>query len=187
MNSLDPLVIFPILIFMARVADVTFGTIRIISVARRRKSIAPIFAFFEIIIWLFAISQIMQNLTNIAYYLAYAFGYATGNFVGVWIEEKMAIGKVIIRIITRKNASELVDHLRSMGYGVTNFNGEGSSGPVKLIYLAIDRNCIRDIVKMIKEFNPKAFFSIEEVSQENAGIFPRKSHYWDIDLGLKIK
>lgn len=179
------LIVVPILIFIARVADVSFGTIRIILISRGSKFIAPIFGFFEIIIWLFAISQIMQNLTNITYYLAYAFGFAAGTFVGIWVEEKMAIGMVIIRIITKKDASELIEHLRSTGYGVTSFDGQGSTGIVKLIYMTIERKDIDSIIEIIKEFNPKAFFSVEEVRMENAGVFPsRKSHRWNFDLGL---
>lgn len=181
------LIVVPILIFLAKVADVTFGTIRIILISRGRKFIAPIFAFFEIIIWLFAISQIMQHLTNITYYLAYAGGYAIGNFVGVWVEEKMAIGMVIIRIITKKDASELVERLRSTGYGVTSFDGQGSTGQVKLIYMTIERKDVDNIIEIIKRFNPKAFFSVEEVRLENAGVFPmRKAHNWSFDLGLHV-
>lgn len=175
------LIIIPILIFIAKIADVTFGTVRIILVSRGRKFIASIFGFFEIIIWLFAIIQIMQHLTNIVYYLAYAFGFAAGTFVGILVEEKMAIGTVVIRIITKKDASELVEHFRTIGYGVTSFDGQGATGPVKLIYMTIERKDIEDIVEIIKEFNPKAFFSIEEVRMENAGIFPLRRG-WNFDL-----
>lgn len=181
------LIIVPILIFLARVTDVSFGTIRIILVSRGRKFIAPIFGFFEIIIWLFAISQIMQNLTNITYYLAYAFGFAVGTFVGICVEEKMAIGMVIIRIITKKDASELVEHLRSTGYGVTSFDGQGATGQVKLIYMVIERKDIDKIIEIIKEFNSKAFFSVEEVRMGNAGVFPmRRGYRWNFDLGLHV-
>lgn len=172
------LIVIPILIFIARIMDVTFGTIRIIFVSRGKKFLAPIFGFFEIIIWLFAIGQIMQHLTNITYYLAYASGFATGTFVGIYVEEKMAIGMVIIRIITKKDASELVEHLRSTGYGVTSFDGQGSTGQVKLIYMTIKRKDIDDIIEIIKKFDQKTFFSIEEVRLESAGIFPsRRLHH----------
>lgn len=181
------LIVVPILIFLARVADVSFGTIRIILISRGSKFIAPIFGFFEITIWLFAISQIMQHLTNITYYLAYAIGFATGTFFGIWVEEKMAIGMVIIRIITKRDASKLVEHLRSIGYGVSCFDGQGSTGRIKLIYITIERKDIDSIVEIIKKFNPKAFFSVEEVRMENAGIFPmRRGHRWNFDLGLHI-
>ena len=179
------LLIIPILIFLARVVDVSFGTIRIILDSRGIKRVAPVFAFFEIIIWLFAISQIIQNLTNITYYLAYASGYATGTYFGILIEEKMAIGRVIIRIITKRDATELVERLRSTGYGVTSFDGQGSTGQVKLIYMTIERKDIDKILEIIKKFNPKAFFSVEEVRLVKEGIFPlRKVHHWSFDLGL---
>lgn len=182
-SDIFSLIIIPILIFIAKVADVTFGTIRIIMISRGRKLIAPILGFFEIMIFLFAIIQIMQHLTNITYYLAYAFGYAVGNYVGVWVEEKIALGMVIIRIITKKDASNLVEHLRSIGYGVTSFDGQGSTGKVKLIYITVERKDIEYIIEIITRFNPRAFFSVEEVRLENAGIFPlRKSHHWDFDL-----
>ncbi len=179
------LVVIPILIFLARVIDVTFGTVRIIMISRGSKYIAPIFGFFEIIIWLFAISQIMQHLTNATYYLAYAFGFAAGTYVGIIVEEKMAIGKVIIRIITKKDATDLVENLRSTGYGVTIFDGRGVTGIVKLIYMTVERKDVDEILKMINKFNPKAFFSVEEVRLANSGTFPlRKAHHWSFDLGL---
>ncbi len=178
------LIVIPILIFIARVVDVTFGTMRIIMISRGSRYFAPIFGFFEIIIWLFAISQIMQHLTNATYYLAYAFGFATGTYVGIMIEGKIAIGKVVLRIITKKDASDLVEHLRDTGYGVTIFDGRGATGVVKLIYMTIERKDIDKILTIINTFNPKAFFSIEEVRLANKGIFPlRKSHHWSFDLG----
>ncbi len=183
-TSSETSIIVPILIFLARVIDVSFGTIRIILISRGMKYVAPIFGFLEIIIWLFAISQIMQHLTNITYYLAYAFGFATGTYVGIFIEEKMAIGKVIIRIITKKDATELVENFRNTGYGVTIFNGQGATGQVKLIYMTVERKDIDDILKMINKFNPKAFFSVEEVRLAKEGTFPlRKAHHWSFDFG----
>ncbi len=166
------LIILPLLIFTARVADVTLGTIRIIFVSRGRKFLAPLFGFFEIIIWLMAISQIMQHLTNIIYYFAYASGFATGNFVGIWIEEKMAMGTVVVRVITKKDAGELVEFLKTARYGVTSFEGQGATGQVKLIYTTIKRKDVNNVVEIIKRFNPKAFFSVEEVRTASEGIFP---------------
>ncbi len=181
-SEIFSLIILPILIFLARVTDVSFGTIRIILISRGRKFLAPIFGFCEILIWLFAISQIMQNLTNITYYLAYACGYAVGNFVGVYVEEKMALGMVVIRIVTNKDPKILVEQLRSTGYGVTSFDGQGSTGNVKLIYMTIERKDTDEITDIIKKFNPRAFFSVEEVRMENAGIFPKRQRQWCINL-----
>jgi uncharacterized protein YebE (UPF0316 family) len=166
------LIILPILIFLARVADVTFGTIRIIFVSRGMKWFAPIFGFFEIIIWLFAIGQVFGNLTNITYYVAYAGGFATGNFVGIWIEEKMAIGTLVVRIITRKDGTQLIEFLKSENFGVTSIDAEGATGKVKIIYTIIKRRDLQKVINIIQRFNPRAFYSVEEVRTASEGIFP---------------
>jgi len=177
------LIILPLLIFIARVMDMTLDTIRIIFVSRGQKFLAPFFGFFEIMIWLFAIGQIMQNLTNITYYLAYAGGFATGVFVGISIEEKMAVGTVVVRVITNKDATKLVENIKSEGYGVTSFVGEGAKGQVKLIYTVIRRKDVENVVKIIKNFNPKTFYSIEEIRSATEGIFPPINPYHRISLG----
>lgn len=166
------LIILPILIFLARVVDVTFGTIRIIFVSRGLKWLAPIFGFFEIMIWLFAIGQVFSNLTNITYYVAYAGGFACGNFVGIWIEEKIAIGTLVVRIITKKDGIQLIEFLKTEGFGVTSIEAEGATGKVKIIYTIIKRRDLQQVVGIIKRFNPRAFYSIEEVRSAAEGIFP---------------
>ena len=177
------LIILPLLIFTARVLDMTLDTIRIIFVSRGRKFLATFFGFFEIIIWLFAIGQIMQNLTNITYYLAYAGGFATGVFVGISIEEKIAMGTVVVKVITKKEAVELVEYLKLEGYGVTSFDGQGATGQVKLIYTITRRKDIDKVVGMITRFNPKAFFSIEEVRSASEGIFPPIKNNYRFSFG----
>ena len=164
--------ILPLLIFIARVIDVTFGTIRIIFVSKGEKFLAPLFGFFEIMIWLFAIGQVMQNLNNFSYYIAYAAGFATGNFVGIFIEDKMAIGKLVVRIITRKDSSDLIAALKSRNYGITIIDAQGATGSVKIIFTVLKRKDVDDVVGMIKHFNPKAFYSIEEVQAASEGVFP---------------
>jgi len=105
--------ILPLLIFLARVADVSIGTIRLIFISRGLKYLAPLVGFFEILIWLLAIGQIMKNLSNPACYIAYAGGFAMGNFVGMWIAERLSLGVVLIRVVTKKDATELVECLKS--------------------------------------------------------------------------
>lgn len=168
--------ILPLLIFIARVIDVTFGTIRIIFVSKGEKFLAPLFGFFEIMIWLFAIGQVMQNLTNIYYYIAYAGGFAMGNFVGIIIEDKLAIGKLVIRIITNKDAGDLIDALKSKNYGITIVDAHGATGIVKIILTVIKREDADDVVGIIKHFNPRAFVSMEEVRAASEGVFPSHKH-----------
>jgi len=167
-------VILPLLIFTARIFDVTIGTIRIIFVARGNKFVAPLLGFFEVLIWLLAIGQIMRNLNNALCYVAYAGGFATGNFVGIWLEERLAIGKLVIRIITQKNASQLIAALRRKGFGTTTIDAEGSKGKVNIVFTFINRKDLQKVIDVISKFNPRAFYSIEGTRDVKSGIFRRK-------------
>ena len=124
-SELATWVVIPLLIFIARICDVTFGTIRIIFISRGKKILAPILGFLEVFIWLLAIGQIFQNLNNTVCYFAYTGGFAMGNYVGIYIENKLALGMLVVRIITGKDSSKLVEKLKANGFGVTSINGEG--------------------------------------------------------------
>jgi uncharacterized protein YebE (UPF0316 family) len=156
-------IILPLLIFLARVCDVSLGTIRIIFISKGIKILAPLVGFFEILIWLLAIGQIMQNLTNIYYYIFYAAGFATGNFVGILLDEKLSIGTVGIRIITRKDASELIQALKNTRINLTVLDAEGPNGKVKVVIIVINRQNISKIIEIVKKYNPKSFYSIEDI------------------------
>jgi uncharacterized protein YebE (UPF0316 family) len=155
--------LLPMLIFLARIIDVTLDTLRIIFVSRGNKVAAPILGFFGILIWLLAITRIMANLDNWTAYIAYAAGFAAGNYVALRIEEKLAIGIQIIRVITNREASPLITELRDKGYGVTVVDAEGKDGPVHVIFLVVKRQKVKSIIHSINHFNPKAFYSIEDV------------------------
>jgi len=161
--SLFNWIILPLLIFVIRVVDVSLGTLRIIVLAKGNKLLAPLVGFFEILIWLYAISQVIQNLTNVFYYLAYAGGFATGNFVGILIEEKLAIGTLIIRLFTHIDDNALVESLKAKGFRVTTVEGKGSKGPVKIVYSIIRRKDKQRVVEMITKCNPHSFYTVEEV------------------------
>jgi uncharacterized protein YebE (UPF0316 family) len=167
-------VILPILIFCARIFDVSIGTIRIIFISRGQKVIAPLLGFFEILIWLMAIGKIMQNLTNLMAYFAYAGGFATGNYIGIIIEEKLAVGNVIVRVITRKAAKSLIKDLTNKGFGITSLSAEGNEGPVNVVYTVIKRGDLDTVISVVQQFNPSAFYSIEDVRAVSEGIFPLK-------------
>lgn len=164
--------LLPLLIFVSRIMDVTIGTIRIVMVSKGQKLWAPVLGFFEILIWLLAISKIFENLDNWVNYIAYAAGFATGNYIGLIIEERLAMGIVKIQIITRKSAEELIVNLKNAGYGITHHEARGSSETVSIIYSIIKRTEINKVQNIVKSTNPKAFYSIEDVKQVNHGIFP---------------
>jgi len=168
------LVILPILIFSTRIVDVSLGTLRIIFINRNLRYYATISGFFEVLIWLLAIRQVFQQLDSPLYFITYAAGFSAGNFVGIVIENKISIGRVVIRIITRRKADELISFLRSSGYGLTVIDGEGSSGPVKIIFIIIERKAIESVVEMLKKYNPNAVYSIEDVRFVSGAVTPNR-------------
>ena len=165
-------IVIPFLIFLARVADVSMGTIRLIFISRGLKYLAPIVGFFEILIWLLAIGQIMKNLSNPVCYVAYAGGFAMGNFVGMFIAEKLSLGIVLVRVVTQQDATALFENLKSSDYGVTSVDGHGTAGQVKVLFTIVPRREVKQVVTLIKTFNPQAFYSVEEVGFVEKGVFP---------------
>lgn len=169
--------LLPFLIFAARVMDVSLGTVRVIFVSRGLKYLAPLLGFLEVLIWLLAIGQIMKNLSNPACYIAYAAGFAMGNFVGICIAERLSLGVVLIRVITNNDALPLVQMLKAQDYGVTSVDGHGTEGQVKVVFTIVPRREVKNVAALIKEFNPQAFYSIEDVNFVAKGIFPLRRNW----------
>jgi len=176
-TSLFTWVILPLLIFLARVMDVSVGTLRLIFVSKGFKFYAPLLGFFEVIIWLLAIGQIMQHLDNVMCYIAYGLGFAAGNYVGIILDEKMSIGTVLIRVVPKMDTSELIRHLGERNYGVTAVDVEGLTGKTKMILSIIKRKDIHEFVELIHRFNPHAFYTIEDIKAVQEGYFRSKRKY----------
>lgn len=168
-------IVLPVLIFLFRIVDQSIGTIRLIFAAKGLKKLAPLFAFFESFIWLIAIGQIMKHLDNIYCYLAFAGGYAAGNYFGILLEEKLSIGTVVIRVIPKMDTTELIRHLREENYGVTVVPVDGMLGPTKMLFTTIRRKEAPHVIDIIKIHNPTAFYTIDEVKVVSGGYFDRKS------------
>lgn len=167
-------VILPVLIFLARIIDVSMGTVRIIMVSKGMKRWVPFIAFFEILIWIIAITRIMKHLDSWLCYIAYAAGFATGNYIGMLIEEKIAMGHGLVRVITKKAAGELIERLRQSGYGTTVLDAQGADGPVAVIFVIINRKNIKEVIGFIQKFNPQALYTIEDIKYVNKKIFFKK-------------
>lgn len=171
-------VILPLLIFLARITDVSLGTVRLIFISRGFKYLAPIVGFFEVLIWILVIGQIMQNLGNPLSYIAYAGGFATGNFVGLLIAEKLSLGTVIIRLVTQKPAADLIEQLRQRRYGVTVMNGHGANTPVQILFTIVRRREAARVIELVKQFNSQAFYSVEDVDLVERGVFPLQRQWY---------
>lgn len=165
-------ILLPLLIFVARICDVTLGTLRVIFITRGMKYLSALIGFLEILIWLLAIGQIFKNLNNVACYLAYAAGFASGSFLGIYFAERLSINKVIIRIITVKDAHQLVANLKEAQYGVTTLEAQGAEGPVTVVFSIINRQNLDKVIAIVKRFNPQAFYSVQDVKFVSEGIFP---------------
>jgi uncharacterized protein YebE (UPF0316 family) len=171
-SSLYVWVALPLMVFFARVTDVTLGTLRIIFISRGKRNLAPLLGFVEVFIWITVVSQIVSHAHNILAYLAYAAGFASGAFVGMYIEGRLAIGTQVILTIVQDNASALTDNLHAAGYGVTCVDGQGANGMVKLIYTVAPRRNLEDVVSIIHQTHPHAFLSVQDVRSTQEGIFP---------------
>jgi uncharacterized protein YebE (UPF0316 family) len=174
-TATDPLftwVVVPLLIFLARTMDMTLSTLRVSFIAQGRTRLAPIFGFFESLIWLLIIREVLQRLDNPLCFIAYAGGFAIGSLVGLRVESWMAVGTRIVRIIALERADELARDLREAGVGVTVVDGHGAQGPVKILFSLVRRRDLERILHLVRDDYPSAFYSIEDVRQASDSIYP---------------
>lgn len=157
--------------FLSRVTDVSIGTIRVILLTREKKGIAASLGFLEVLLWVVVITQVIKNLNNVFCYLAYAGGFATGTFIGMILEEKLAIGFSLLRIISPQNGNKIANKLSEAGYGVTTINGHGSRGPVKIVLTVLKRKKIDQAMKIVQNVEPDVFYSIENARRTNTTAF----------------
>ncbi len=162
----------PLLIFLARLTDVSLGTVRIILVARGMRRLAPFIGFFEVLVWLAAITQVMQHLDRPLSYVAYAAGFATGTYVGIRFEERLGLGLLAVRVITEEDASGLIEQLRAARFGVTSFAARGLRGRVRLFFTVIHRKHLDRVMEIVRRAQPAAFVSVSDVRMAEEGTIP---------------
>lgn len=167
--------LLPVVIFFGRICDVTLGTLRIIFVSKGERYKAPIVGFFEVFIWVVIISQIFSHANSLISYLAYAAGYASGNYVGILVENKIAFGFQLLRVYTKQDCGELVRALNKKNIGATVLMGEGAVSPVHIIEIVIDRKLAQDVIDDVIKHDSKAFYIIEDIRTKEKGIFALKS------------
>lgn len=162
----------PFFVFFARICDVTLGTLRIIFISKGKKFLAPLFGFIEVFIWITVIGQVLEySAGDLICYLAYAAGYAAGSYVGMRVEERLALGTQLIRIFTKKDGGELVRLLNKNNYGATTVRGEGVEGEVAIIETFVSRKRSRYVQTLISDYDSSAFYVISDVRSVKRGIF----------------
>lgn len=151
----------PALIFALRIADVSMGTLRVLTVVRGVRSFAVLIGFVEILIWVVAAGAVIQNLSSPLHAVGYAGGFAAGTGVGMWLEGKLAIGVCSVRVFSTHSQDELVRELRARGYGVTEQEGRGREGPVAILHAVVRRRFVRDVTRLVEHHDPDAFVTIQ--------------------------
>lgn len=179
--------LLPLTIFCARIMDVSMGTIRVIFVMQGLKKVAPFLGFLESLIWLLAVSQIVKHIDNPVSYIAFSGGFATGTFFGMIIEEKLALGKVLVRVITRREAKELIDYLKEKDQYFTNVPAEGRNGKVNVLFFVIQREKLPAMLDAINRFNPNAFYTIESVKSASETSIAETRRSFTLFKHLSIK
>jgi uncharacterized protein YebE (UPF0316 family) len=152
----------PLVIFLLRIVDVSLATTRMLLAMRGQRVLVPVIGFFEVMIWLFAAGSAIQYLDSPLHVIGYAGGFAAGNAVGLWVEEKLALGLVTVRIISEHGGVEAADALRAAGFGVTEFAGQGRHGIVEVVYTVARRADTRRIIALVDEWAPDSFVTVEE-------------------------
>ncbi|MGB3340819.1 MAG: DUF5698 domain-containing protein [bacterium] len=158
-----PIVLTGIVIFLARIIDVSLGTLRTISIVQGRKWMAFCLGFFEIIIWLTIISTVIYKIREVPLLgVFYALGFASGSMVGIKIETWLALGHIILRVISREKFKEIARCIRKAGFSVTTFHGEGKYSTVAELYIVCHRRDLKAILKLIQDIEPTAFYVTEQ-------------------------
>jgi uncharacterized protein YebE (UPF0316 family) len=165
-------ILLPLLIFLARIVDVSLQTIRIVSISRGIRWLAPLVGFFEVLIWLLAISQIMKTVSHPVAYIASAGGFAAGTAIGQAIERRLSLGMVLVRVITPSSSQELRRRLRDLSFGFTHVPAQGAEGPVEIVFTVIRRQHLQQVQEIIREVLPDAFYSVEEVAGARERVYP---------------
>jgi uncharacterized protein YebE (UPF0316 family) len=159
------------LIFFLRVCDMSLDTLRVLFVMRGKKQVAWILGFCQSAIFLLAIGKVLTQITNPMNIIGYAAGFATGNVVGMIIEERIAIGHILVNIISPRRGSAIVSHLRQNGYAVTELSGRGKDGMVSLINCSVLRKKVDAVHSLVNEIDPEAFITAEDVRPIRRGFW----------------
>ncbi len=152
-----------LLIFCLRVGDMSLDTLRVLFVMRGVKKIAWVLGFCQSVIYIVAIGKVLTQLNNPLNILGYAAGFATGNVVGMIIEGRIAIGHILVNIISPHRGSAIVSHLRQNGYAVTELAGRGKDGMVSMINCNVLRKQVDAVHDLVNEIDPEAFITAEDI------------------------
>lgn len=159
----------PLVIFCMRIVDVSLSTVRVLLAVRGVKVVAPLIGFFEVLLWIFAVGTAINHLDSPLHLVGYAGGFATGTYVGLMIEEKIALGWALVRVVSQHGGVELAEALRERGFGVTELAGQGRDGRVEILYAALRRRDLPVVFQEVDIWDPEAFVTVEQPRSIHGG------------------
>lgn len=162
--SIEMLVI-PLLIFFARIADVSLGTLRMIFIINGMRWVPAALGFVEVVIWVVAVGNAVANLTDPLVLIGYAGGFSMGTYLGAVIEERVGIGFRIVTIINPKAELHVAEHIRAAGFAATELSGTGRSGPVEVVIAVVRRRSMAPLSSLLTEIAPAAFMTVERAER----------------------
>ncbi len=152
-----------VLILLARVVDVSLDTVRMLAVVQGLRGRAWLLGFFQVLIWVFAASSVLTNVREKPWYaVAYALGYATGNWVGITIEQWLGHGEQVVRVFTRRGI-EVAALLRGEGRRITEFEGRGKDGAVTMLFIETRRREAKDVARRARELDAECFYTVDDI------------------------
>ncbi|MBU0514493.1 MAG: DUF2179 domain-containing protein [Proteobacteria bacterium] len=150
-------------IFFARIADVSMGTLRTISIVHGRTTLSFFLGLIEISLWLAVISAVLQRImVEPILAVFFALGFSTGNVVGIKLERRLAMGHIVLRVLSRRWGQQMATRLRDEGFAVTTFHGRGRSGPVTEVYLVCRRKDLKKVIPLVNSIDPESFYITEQ-------------------------
>ncbi len=158
-----------VIIFGLRVLGVALSTIRVLLMMRGMKWTAAALGFFEVLVYALAIGQVVQDLNNIPYLLGYCLGFSVGTILGMWLEERLAIGFATVRVISLDHSQKIADAIRAAGYGATEGYAHGKDGLVKTVKTVVRRRDVEAVCDLVHQVAPEAFTTVEETRRVERG------------------
>jgi uncharacterized protein YebE (UPF0316 family) len=163
-----PLLLTCLLIAAARVVDITLDTVRMVAIVQGRRRFAAVLGFFEALVYIVAVAQVLRNFDHPAYAVAYAGGFAIGTYLGITLDQRMALGEQLVVVFTRHGA-KVAETLRSLGHRLTEFGGRGRDGEVTALYIEVPRRSAGQVVADARRVDPACFHLVHDVRQARRG------------------
>lgn len=161
----------PLLIVLARVCDVSIGTVRMMCVIQGYRALSAVLGFFEVIVWALAVGGVIQHLNHPLALISYGTGFALGTLTGMWLEARMAMGLRMVRVVNANREVNVTDQLRNCDYRATRLAGEGARGPVEIAFVIVRRRGLAELLKRIEQIAPEAMVTVERAEHARGAEF----------------